>query len=1067
MRNKSIICAIIGAAALNAGAVTPLWMRDVQLSPDGTRIAFSYKGDIYTVFADGGKAERLTTQPSFESAPVWSPDGKSIAFASDRNGGQDIYIMPTTGGTPTRLTSHSATEIPQGFTPGGDVLYAAAIQQPATSAAFPRSGATQLYSVDAKGNVKLVLPTPAYSTVWTPDGKTLLFEDVKGFEDKWRKHHTSSVTRDIWSYNTSTGKYTNLTNHAGEARNPILSHDGKTVYMLSERNGGSMNVWKFDIDNLAEVTAVSSFKEHPVRFLSGSDNLLAYTYNGEIYTQKPGQKPRKLDIDITLDEFNPVRTLTASSAREAVPSPSGKQLAFVNRGEVFVTSVDHSSTRRITSTTEGECDVTWGKDDRELYYASERNGRYNIYRASIGREEDPNFSNATIINEERVFDDAKYDRTNPHLSPDGNKLAYVKDRRILMVRDLKTGKDRQLSDDITSYRTHGFDVSWSPDSRWLLLEATNHLHEPYSDIAIINVESGEMTFLTRTGYFDQEPVWSKDGNAVVFLSERYGMRNHASWGSEMDVMMVFMNQDAYDRFVLSEEDYELRKEVEKAQKKKEDKDKNDGDKKEAGPEPINIELDGIRDRLVRLTPASGNISSAVLSKDGETLYYLASFEGGMDLWKKDLRKGTVTLANKGVGAYGLTTDNEGNIYLIGSSIKKLSGGKLSNISLGRATLELDSEKERAYMLEYVRREARERFLLPEMPVDWDKYVDNYARFLPHINNNYDYAAMLSELLGELNVSHSGGRYGGLSANAPTASLGLLYSWDSPAGKLKVDEVVADGPFDRASTAMVPGSVITAINGVKLDTYTDPLTALNNLRGLKTLVSFTTPDGSEVEEVVLPISQSAMYSLLYDRWVKQRAADVERLSNGRLGYVHIQSMGDDSFRQVYSQLLGEYVDKEGIVIDTRWNGGGRLHEDIEVLFSGKKYLTQEAHGRNAGDMPSRRWNKPSIMVIGEANYSNAHGTPWVYSTMGLGKLVGMPVPGTMSSVNWITLQDPSLVFGIPVMAFRTANGNILENTQLEPDIKVACDPADLAAGYDAQLKAAVDELLRELDANKKK
>ncbi len=240
------------------------------------------------------------------------------------------------------------------------------------------------------------------------------------------------------------------------------------------------------------------------------------------------------------------------------------------------------------------------------------------------------------------------------------------------------------------------------------------------------------------------------------------------------------------------------------------------------------------------------------------------------------------------------------------------------------------------------------------------------------------------------------------------------------------------------------------------------TLFNNIGGKKTLVALYDPNsGKRWEEVVLPISAGAMTDLLYDRWIKQRAADVDRLSGGKLGYVHIRSMDDESYRNIYTDLFGKYVGKEGIVIDTRWNGGGRLHEDIEVLFSGKKYLTQVIRGVDVCDMPSRRWNKPSIMLQCEANYSNAHGTPWVYKTMGLGKLVGMPVPGTMTSVNWIGLQDPTLLFGVPVIGYRTAEGNYLENSQLDPDILVANDPAAIVKGEDQQLKRAVEELMKEL------
>ena len=253
-----------------------------------------------------------------------------------------------------------------------------------------------------------------------------------------------------------------------------------------------------------------------------------------------------------------------------------------------------------------------------------------------------------------------------------------------------------------------------------------------------------------------------------------------------------------------------------------------------------------------------------------------------------------------------------------------------------------------------------------------------------------------------------------------------------------------------------------INGNEITPENDYTQLLNGQTGKKTLLSLYNPaNGNRWEEVVLPISNGAMNNLLYERWVKHNAHLVDSLSGGRLGYVHIKSMGDDSYRDVYSQVMGKYYLKDGIVIDIRFNGGGRLHEDIEVLFSGKKYFTQVIRGREACDMPSRRWNKPSIMVQCEACYSNAHGTPWVYKHGNLGKLVGMPVPGTMTSVSWETLQDPSLYFGIPIIGYRLPDGSYLENTQLEPDIKVAQDPATVVLGEDLQLKAAVQELLKEV------
>lgn len=1083
---KRILMSVVAVAtvSVSALAVTPLWLRDVKISPNGKEIAFTYKGDIYKVATSGGSAVRLTTQPSYESNPVWSPDGSKIAFASDRNGGRDIFIMPSTGGAATRLTSHSAQEVPQAFTPDGKYLvYSASIQDPASSILFPTGVLGELYEVPvAGGRPRQILGTPALSVSYMPDGASFVYQDVKGMEDDLRKHHTSSVTRDVWSYDAKTGRHINLTNRGGEDLNPVMGTDGKTVYFLSERNGGSMNVYKFDVSSPSNITAVTDFKTHPVRFLSqGSDGTLAMAYDGEIYTLAAGQsKPRKVNIDIVLDEVDPVKNLRISSADEVAVSPNGKQVAFVKRGEVFVTSADYSSTKQITHTPEGESDVTWGKNDRELYYTSERDGHYNIYVAKIARQEDPNFSNATLIAEKALFPNDGKDRTCPSLSPDGSQLAFILDRNKLMVMDMKTKKVRQLTDGSTqARRTKGFTAHWSPDSRWIAIDYTEPHHDPYGDIAVIEAATGKLTKITATGYFDENPHWVMDGNALLFLSERYGMRNHASWGSQYDVMITFLNQDAYDRFRLSEEDYALLKEVEKAQKKKKEPKVKDSDKakdkkgdadgedekKDDNADALKLDFNNLAERTVRLTPASASISDAILDKDGKKLYYMAAFEDGYDLWSVDLRKKDAKIVKKlNASPMGMELDNNGNIFLLGSSVKRFEpkSDKIKSITIS-TTMELEPAREREYMLRYVYNEVRERFFRTDLNgVDWDRMYADYAKFLPHIDNNYDYADLLSELLGELNVSHTGGRYGGMGAKNPTATLGLLYdmSYDGPG--LKVQEVLAKGPFDRATSSIMPGAVITAINGEELGKNADAFAALNGMAGKKTLVSYTNPGGAKEDEVVLPISAGTQNQLLYQRWVKRQEAIVDSLSGGRLGYVHLRSMDDASYRAIYAKLLGEYVDRDGMVIDTRWNGGGRLHEDIEVLFSGKTYLTQEVHGMTTSVMPSRRWNKPSIMIIGEANYSNAHGTPWVYKHLDLGKLVGMPVPGTMSSVNWVRLQDSSLVFGIPVVGFRTAEGNYLENTQLEPDVKVANDPATVVRGVDDQLRVAVEQLLKQLD-----
>ncbi|MCH5231230.1 MAG: PD40 domain-containing protein [Muribaculaceae bacterium] len=1086
MKQKYLFAAALSLGALNSFATAPLWMRDVKISPDGETLAFTYMGDIWTVPTKGGKAVKLTdTDNYYEDHPIWSPDSKSIAFSSNRTGSFDIFTVDAAGGTPVQITFDSANETPEAFSADGSLIYfSAALQDDVNNIMFPTGRMTEFYQISTQGGNPIQLAgIPIQMPTFTKNNPDIIYyQDMKGMEDEWRKHHTSSVTRDIWQWNRTDNSFKNITKRGGEDRNPVISANGQTIYFLREEPGQSFNLYSMATDG-SQVKKLTDFTDHPVRFLSGADNgLLAFTFDGEIYTMSPGQTPQKVNIDVTTDNFPSVRKINVRDVDDAAVSPDGKSVAFISRGEVFVTSVDYSTTKQITNTPQAELQVSWSPDGDKLLYTSERDGHWNIYTAKKAKSDEPNFENSTVVIEEALFPgDDNIERSYPSFSPDGKKLAYIQDRNKLMVKDLASGNIKELLDGHTYLtRDGGYEYSWSPDGNWILTYGVLHHHDPYYDIFLVNTNDGEMIPLTETGYFDEQPRFVLDGEAVIFASERYGMRNHASWGSLYDVMINFLNEEAYDKFTLSEEDYKLKKEIEKSNSKKEDK-KDDKDKKKKGKEKdddadskvdknIKIDRKNIQDRTVRLTPASADISDAFVTSDGETLYYLASFNKGYDLWKINLRDGTTEEVRKlGAKPSRFITDKDGeNVFLVsGSSIKKFnpSSEKLTEVDFEGKML-LDPIAEREYMFDFVKNQERERFYTVDMHgVDWENLTEHYRKFLPHITNNYDFAEMLSELLGELNVSHTGSRYYAPTDpnGSRTASLGLLINMQRPDDGMLVEEVLTGGPMDKPWSQIQAGDLVLAINDVDLTSSASNAKALADVAGKKTRVKFRKPDGRIIEEVVLPISKGEESELLYQRWIKNRAADVDKWSNGRLGYVHIRSMDDDSFREIYADILGKYKDRDGIVIDVRWNGGGRLHEDIEVLFSGNEYFKQFIRGEEAGTMPSRRWNKPSIMVQAEPCYSNAHGTPWVYKHTGLGKLVGAPVPGTMTSVNWVRMQDPTMIFGIPVTGYKLPDGSYLENTQLEPDILVFNSPEQVMNGEDNQLHTAVITLLEEIDA----
>ena len=465
MKKILLLFCLLGGALL-AGA-EPLWMRYCAISPDGSKIAFAYKGDVYVVNSDGGMAQRLTTEESFESSPVWSNDGKTIAFVSDRNGGRDIFVIPAAGGVAKRVTTHSARENVLAFSKDDKfIYYSALMQDPASSVMFPGGWITELYRIPVNGGrPELVVAAPVAHLCFDKDGQSFLYENQTGGENEWRKHHVSSVARNIFYYNAATGKHEQVTTNVGEDRNPLYAPDGKMVF-LSERDGGSFNVYKGDVQSADEAVALTSFKKHPVRFLTqANDGKLCFGWQGEIYTLIPGQKPQKVAVEVLNDaEDDQVQTMALRGASEFAMPDAGDDIAVISRGEVFVVSGKYGTSKQVSHTPEAEQGITISPDGKTIVYASCRTGVWNLYKATRTRKEDVDFSHATLINEEPLFKDG-VERIAPSFSPDGKELAFIEGRKVLKVLNLKTNKVRQITDGSQYYGTNdsGFEYQWSPD----------------------------------------------------------------------------------------------------------------------------------------------------------------------------------------------------------------------------------------------------------------------------------------------------------------------------------------------------------------------------------------------------------------------------------------------------------------------------------------------------------------------------------------------------------------------------------------------------------------------------
>lgn len=1079
MRTKNLLLVLLfGMLGITGkGIDSPKWLRYCAISPDGKMIAFTYKGDIYTVPSNGGIAKPITSHPAHDYMPVWSRDGKKIAFASNRHGNFDIFVVNANGGSPLRLTYHSADEYPYTFSSNNSrIFFGASRQDPAQSRMFPSSGLHELYSISVTGGrVELELGIPAEAVQVNTDGTLMLYHDKKGGENQWRKHHKSAITRDIWVFDIAKKKHTRITSFNGEDRNPLFGRNDSTVYYLSEQPN-SFNVFRTSLNNPEKTEQLTRFTDHPVRFLSISRNqTLCFSYDGEIYTMKAGDSPKKVKISILSDEKQNRETTVniGRNIREMAVSPDGKEIAFIARGEVFVASAQGGFTKRITFTPEQERFVEFMPDGKSLVYSSERNGKWQIFKATRVRSEEPYFFVSTLIKEEPLVSNDK-DNYLPLPSPDGKSLAFIEDRTTLKVMNLKTGNTvTLLTSNELFYMSDGDQYfTWSPDSKWLLAQYSPVMSN--GEIVLLAADGSKpMLNLTLSGYEDFEPKWVNSGKQMIWFSTRNGLRSYANSGRrQYDIYSMFFTRDAWDKYKLSKEEYELQKalEKEKVKKKKEDetdKKKKRNKKKEKKDSILKFDWNDLTDRYSRLTVHSASISDATLSKDGETLYYLARFESGYNLWSINVREKEPKLKIRmNVGYGSLKWDKEmKNLFMLASGrIYKidLSKGRSKPVKIN-AEITVDTYAEREEMFNHVVLRTKKGFYTKTYHgVDWDKLTDHYRGYLPYIGNDFEFTEMLSEMLGELNSSHSGARYYNRSDNADqTASLGIFASYTYKGEGILIDEIIKNGPLDKAGIDIKPGAIILKIDGKPIPKAVDWAILLNRKAGKQTLLEIKNPGADKTELItVKPITLRAESNLLYKRWVRRNRDEVERLSGGKLGYIHIPGMSDGPYRNAYSEMMGRYFNCKGMIVDVRFNGGGDLVSDLAMFFTGKQFITYTTDKRPVGYEPTFRWTKPTIALVCEANYSDASCFACGYQQLGIGKLVGMPVPGTCSFAGWERLLNGRIVWGMVPVSSKDINGNWMENLETVPDIMVKNQPEIEPFGRDQQLEKAVEELLNQ-------
>jgi tricorn protease-like protein len=1077
MKKISFIISVILFVSTNF-AQDNLLLRFPALNNDGSKIAFSYQGDIWTVPSSGGRATRLTINESYEANPQFSPDGNLIAFSGARYGNNDIFVIPSEGGTPKRLTYHSAADNISSWTREGNILFS-------TSREFNQIERPQeIYSISSKGGTEYrVMDVVGFEPIMSPDGRFIAF--VRGdINPIHRKDYRGPSARTIWLYDLKNKNYIQLPGFETNNINPQWG-DSRTIYFLSSISG-EYNLYKIKIAEDGKITSkpeqLTNFKDYSIRYfgLSGDGTTIVFEKDKNIYLMKTtGDSPQKVDVQISADNrFDPVEFKTfTNNAGDYSVSPSGKLIAFVIRGEVFVKEADKDKNRSVnlSNSPYRDMDVAWLSDTTLIFTSDRLDNNFELYLAKSADKAQPNIFKS-LKHEITRLTKTDENESSPVVSNNGKMIAYVRglDKKDFVVADISA--DGKLSGEKTLLNGWASpnNITWSPDNKWLAY-ALDDLYFNTEIFIHAADNSSKPVNISMHPREDSNPFWSPDGSKLGFISTRNNRNN--------DIWFVWLKKEDWEKTKQDWEEKEPVKEEKTGEKSNMKSEKKDSMK----VKPIKIDFENIHERLVQVTNFPGDEGNLVISKDGETFYYTgnSSTAKGRDLYSikwdgKDLKEITKGGSNPGA----VTIDREGK-YLYYTK----TGGALNRQDLKAdksealpysAKMKIDYAAEREQIFEEAWRAMRDGFYDPQFHgKDWNALHDKYKEVCVIASTTNDFADMFNFLLGELNSSHQR-LTAPERAETQKDATGLLGVELMPTKDgMNVVRVIPNSPADKSSSKLFANDVIIGLNGNKFSEEENFYSLLNTTVDEKTLLAVKGKDGKEREVAIRPIANERQ--LLYQEWVLDRKKLVEKYSNGRLGYIHIQGMDMLSFEVFERELTAAGYGKEGLLVDVRYNGGGSTTDYLMTVLNYKQHAYTIPRGASdnlekdklkfrdyypTGErLVFAAWTKPSIALCNEGSYSNAEIFSHAYKTLGIGKLVGLPTNGSVISTGGKGLIDGSFV-RLPGRGwFVKATDKNQELGPAVPDIIVNNSIDWIARGVDEQLKTAVDELLKEIDAKK--
>lgn len=1044
----------------------PIWVRYPSIAPDGETLSFTYRGRIFVVDAEGGLAVPLTANGTYSHGALWSPDSERLAFASDFNGDDDVYVTDFTG-TLERMTWSSANEVPTSFGPDGrSILYTAQrLGDAEQSVQAALSGKPQLYAVDLdSGRESLVLPNQATQAQWNRDETRLVYTYNPTLDPDERQRRVAANARQLWTYDPVSGAHEPVLPLDGVDRlNPIWSADGLSLYYLSEASGW-LNVWQLDLASGTE-TQLTDFDDDPVRDLSvADDGTIAFANRGRIYVKRP-DAAEGVPIELMTLEQRASRTdnFYAGTSAGFASSPDGERFAIIANADVFVQ--DTAGTfRQVTATPGEEANIVFSPDGSLLAYAAQRDHKWGLYAIDLQPDEDetglePSYAEIALYIPE---DGNAY---QPKFSPDGTKIAFIADRREVKVLDLASGAVTALFDaaDYNSvYNDGDMSFSWSPSSQDLLVQWRSMGGSETRRVAIVPADGSAAPRPLGNIPNLFGGMWSLDGTQILGFTTLYGSRTAQLQAQSLDLYRIFLSEEARQDFLEVvdgggtgyDEDEDGNVSVRRYEQDAFRSLKLEGRLTTGGFEPLLVQPLPDLQSLLSVSPIDDDsYAIAIVSLVDGSATTIGSFDApGL--------QGITYLPDLGVIDAKIT----GAILRIPVAAPDQISVIDSNLFYAR-----DADAARRAAFEQAWADVQYRFYdANHEGRDWQAIGEKYRAYLGSIASDRELRELIGSMYGELSASHMFVRYYGPETQRADIgnsndALGVYLDHGYTGPGRRVAAILPGGPLDRRAIDIEPGDIITSINGRPVPEAggLDRLLDLNV--GRPALVGVT--DGVDAAErfyTVKPIDQWEENGLAKARLIDARREMVARLSRSCIAYQYVPGMNNET----YLDLLGNLSSQRGIaraaLIDVRSNHGGNLTRELITLLSGEIYSSVGAEGGPQDVEPNNRWVWPSAVVVDSFGYSDGSVFPQAYQDSAIGPLVGDTVLNTGTALSTVeSTIVPGLSHSVPVLPNRRMDGSYYENNIIHPDIHVPFNPNTVGLNTDPQLEAAIAALMEEI------